>query len=1006
MKTCRTLTCLTFLIFSLTQLVGGPNKELDQLQPFLEQHCISCHGPKKQKNDIRFDVLSHDLTDIPTLETWQGVLDQLNLGEMPPEDEPQPKQEEIDQVIKILTAQLKLAYAQQKSTGAQTVIRRLNRDELRNTLRDLLYLNGAAYAPGQTSRLVDNNGNGRVERTGNDPVRMFPDDEEEHGFRNIGNRLVMSDFLLKLTLGAAQESLDAATHTGPKPDTSAKTYGGHIMTGKQYGQQTLETISREFNPDFDMLVQGYQRSGRLTPVQIRRGVAVSAKYRITIEASAHNPDNPWPDLVKLDAENPFQISLSIADTANGGISGPTSTMLSKWNVPPDGKKHSYTFETWIDDTWTPWVGWEAGPYDRAFRAEKIVEQYYPEKFTPRPDKKEVEKEVYEAWPLDMARLLIKDGYKGPHIRIYSIKLEPLIQEWPPRSHTALYGDGKGKLNIEDKILNFAQRAYRQPIQKNEVSRYIHLAKSLMGDEGIDVGGVISDLKFKLYKGEWSKLPNFKDLTPIKEGTLAEGLIDIRAANLPDFYSMLFTGKLEVPTAGEHEFSFASDDGCRLLVNGKKVVEHDGLHGASWKKGKIHLSEGVHNLRVEYLAYGNPNSLRVAWSGPKFPSTPLSADSNSRKQMVVSNPDTAKKIKALQAAYMAILCSPRFLYIQEKGEELNNYEIANRLSYFLWSSMPDDQLFKLAESGKLKDKSVILREVDRMLKDQKAKAFVHNFTVTWLRLDKLGKMPPERGGPFRFYHDRRVEPMMVDQAVAYVKDVLQNNKTIQHFIDSDYTYMNQTLAEWIYQRKDIQGGAMRKVKLDDPRRGGLFTQPGVMTATSNGVDTTPVVRGVWVLENILGTPPSPPPPDVEPLSPDLRGAKTIREQLDIHRNSEACNGCHRKIDPLGFPFENFDPVGRWRDHYLTKPRLPIDPATTLSNGKEVKDIVAFKKILLERETDIARCLTEKMLTYATGRILEPVDRGEINRIVEELGKKENRFRELVNLVATSKIFLSK
>jgi len=1001
----RILTCSTVLIFNFTLLNGSVDKDLEGLKPFLKQHCIECHGPRKQKNEVRVDTLGTDLSDIRTLETWQEILDQLNLGDMPPEEEPQPSRQETDQVIQILTGRLKQAYAQHNSTGAQAVIRRLNRHELRNTLRDLLYLNGAAYRPGQTSKLVDNNGNGRVERTGNDPVRMFPEEEKEHGFSNIGNRLVMSDFLLKLTLGAAQESLDTATHTAPKPNTDPRIFGAHIVTGKQYGQQTLETISREFNPDFDMLVQGYQRFGRLSPADLRGGVGTSANYRITVEASAHNPNNPWPELVKLDPENPFQISLSIADMANGGLAGPTSTVLAKWNVPTDGKKHRFTFENWIDRTWTPWVGWEAGSYDKAFRAEKIVEQYYPEKFTPRPDKKKVEKAVFEAWPLDMARLLIKDGYQGPHIRIHSIQLEPLIETWPPKSHTTLYGDGKAKLNVEERILNFARRAYRRPVQKEEVSRYIQLANSLMGDSGIDVGGVIADLKFKVYKGKWPRLPDFKKLKPITEGTLADGLIDIRAANMPDFYSIVFTGKLDVPTAGEHEFAFASDDGCRLLVDGKKILEHDGLHGASWKKAKVQLSKGLHDLRLEYLAYGQPNSLKVSWNGPKFPSTPLSAEKN-RKQMVVANPDTAKKIKALQAAYIAILCSPKFLYIQEKGADLDSYEIASRLSYFLWSSMPDARLFELAQAGKLKDKAVIHAEVDRMLKDPKAKAFAHNFTVTWLRLDKLGKMPPERGGPFRFYHDRKVEPMMVEQAVAFVSDVLHNNGKIRTFIDSDYTFMNQTLAEWIYQRKDIQGGAMRKVKLNDPRRGGLFTQPGVMTATSNGVDTTPIVRGVWVLENILGTPPSPPPPDVEPLSPDLRGAKTIREQLDIHRKSAACNSCHRKIDPIGFPFENFDPVGRWREQYPTKPRLPIDPSTTLSNGTQVHDIVSFKKILLERENDIARCLTEKMLTYATGRIMEPVDRGEIDRIVEDLSRDGNHFKELVHLVATSRIFLKK
>ena len=202
------------------------------------------------------------------------------------------------------------------------------------------------------------------------------------------------------------------------------------------------------------------------------------------------------------------------------------------------------------------------------------------------------------------------------------------------------------------------------------------------------------------------------------------------------------------------------------------------------------------------------------------------------------------------------------------------------------------------------------------------------------------------------------------------------------IDSDYTYMNETLANWIYQRKDVHGERYRKVTLDDPRRGGIFTQPSVMTATANGVDTSPVVRGVYVLENILGTPPAPPPPDVEPLAPDLRGAKTIRQQLELHRETEACSSCHNKIDPMGFAMENFDPVGRWRDIYPARthqPRIKIDPSSTLVSGQKLDDIVAFKKMLLSREQDVTRCLTEKLLTYSSGRVLEPVDRGEVNRL---------------------------
>jgi hypothetical protein len=179
----------------------------------------------------------------------------------------------------------------------------------------------------------------------------------------------------------------------------------------------------------------------------------------------------------------------------------------------------------------------------------------------------------------------------------------------------------------------------------------------------------------------------------------------------------------------------------------------------------------------------------------------------------------------------------------------------------------------------------------------------------------------------------------------------------------------------------------------------------MTATANGVDTSPVIRGTWVLENILGTPPSPPPPDIEPLPTDTRGAVTIRERLDLHRKNESCSSCHAKIDPMGFAFENFDVVGRWRDRYRGV-NEPIDTKSTTTNGREIADIIEFKDMLKERESQIVQCLTEKMLTYGTGRRLEATDRGKINRLIEELGKKENRLRDLVHLVIKSDLFLNK
>jgi hypothetical protein len=984
-------------------LFGNP---LERAQPFLEHHCYDCHGSEKQKGDLRFDTLGNDLTEIENLEIWQGILDQLNLGEMPPRKAPQPKQKEVIPIVNLLSGELTKAYEQARSTGGQTILRRLNRHELRNTLRDLLYLNGAHYRPDAAgSRLIDNNGNGSVERTGRDPLRFFPEDEAEDGFFNIGDNLVMSDFLLKLTLNAVEETLAEATHLEPRPDVETRRFAGHLIKGR--GGHLIETASRELNPDFDLIMTGYEVQGRLSPTDLRGGVGVGARYRITVEASAHNKDqHPWEEMTKLEDKDPFQLCLNIADTKNGGLAGITSTPLALWSVPPDGKAHTFSHEVWIDETWTPWIGWENGPNSRPFRVEGILKKFHPELLTERPDKK-IDKEAHESWPLDMAKkLLVNSRYPGPHLRVHSLTLEPLINTWPPQSHTNLYGKGTGtEAEIRRLMKSFATRAFRRPISNAEIEPFVQLVLRQQVDPVVEMEGGIQDLTYRVYDGKWGKLPEFDQLNPIAQGKLPRGYLDIKVAQRKEYYGIVFEGKINAPTAGEYTLEMASDDGARILINGNKVVEHDGLHGQELRKGKVTLKKGPHDIRVEYLAFGQPNGFRAGWTEPGSNHARLSVDSlrqkNNQKQKKDSLPPL---IRAMQDGYASILCSPQFLYLKEKPGPLDDFAIASRLSYFLWSSMPDAKLFELARAGKLHEPAELDRQIERMLKDPKAAAFIRHFTSAWLRLDKLGKMPPS-GGDYQFYKNLKVEPMLLKQVTTYFEDILTTNGRIAQFIDSDYTYMNQVLGKWIYRREDIRGARLRKVKLNDPRRGGIFTQPGIMTATANGVDTSPVIRGTWVLENVLGTPPQPPPPDIEPLPTDTRDAVTIRERLDLHRRNESCASCHAKIDPMGFAFENFDVVGRWRDRYRGV-NEPIDTTSITTTGREIADIVDFKKMLKEREPRIVQCLTEKMLTHATGRRLEATDRGEINRIIRDLGKNQNRLRDLVHLVVKSDLFLNK
>jgi hypothetical protein len=269
--------------------------------------------------------------------------------------------------------------------------------------------------------------------------------------------------------------------------------------------------------------------------------------------------------------------------------------------------------------------------------------------------------------------------------------------------------------------------------------------------------------------------------------------------------------------------------------------------------------------------------------------------------------------------------------------------------------------------------------------------------------KLGTMPPAGG----FYYHRQMEGEMLKQADAFFAYLVKENRPIREVIDSDYTCLNERTAQWVYHRDDVWGDGFRKVPAKAPHGGGMLTMPAIMTATANGVDTSPVVRGVWVLEAILGTPPAPPPPDVEPLSPDLRGKRTIRDQLDAHRKQTACAACHQKIDPFGFPFENFDELGLWLTQYRDSGgKLKVDPSAELPNGTAVKDVGELKQALLKKEPQVVRHLTEKLLVYGTGRRLEASDRGEVDRILIELEKSGNKMRDLVKLVATSKLFATK
>jgi mono/diheme cytochrome c family protein len=379
-------------------------------------------------------------------------------------------------------------------------------------------------------------------------------------------------------------------------------------------------------------------------------------------------------------------------------------------------------------------------------------------------------------------------------------------------------------------------------------------------------------------------------------------------------------------------------------------------------------------------------------------------------------------QAVRVGLAAILVSPDFLFLGEKPGRLDDFALASRLSYFLWSTMPDEDLLTLAERGELSRPETLRGQVERMLKHPKAVAFTENFVGQWLGLREIDATEPS----FLLYpeFDHMLKVSMIREAELFFAEVLKDDLSLTNFVASDFTMLNARLARH-YGVPGPAGFAFRKVMLPPgSHRGGVLTMAGVLKGTANGTTTSPVPRGVWVMDRILGTPPPRPPPDVPAIQPDIRGATTIREQLARHRQSAACASCHARIDPPGFALESFDVIGGWRERYRTTGngdgkevivdgrRMPyhmgrkVEPSDVMPDGSTFQNIDELKRLLLQNRDRLARALAGKLLTYATGVAPEGADAAEIDAIVKEVRRKHYGLRSLVHEIVQSRLFQTK
>jgi hypothetical protein len=440
-----------------------------------------------------------------------------------------------------------------------------------------------------------------------------------------------------------------------------------------------------------------------------------------------------------------------------------------------------------------------------------------------------------------------------------------------------------------------------------------------------------------------------------------------------------------------------DDGVRRLLFGDVPLEPSGKTGG-WRPAPAAPQADLERL-VSDLA-------RRAFRRPLEGDEAAAAVALAHESLAAG----ATFEQALRAGYRAVLCAPRFLYFVEQPGRLDDHAVAARLSYFLTGGPPDAELTALADAKRLRRPAVLRGEVDRLLAGPAAARFVRDFAAEWLDLDQIDFTEPDR----KLYKgfDPVVKQSMLAETHRFLEELLRDNRPVSWLADADVTYVDSRLARF-YGIPGVAGDAPQRVEVSGTsHRGGLLAQGAILKVTANGNSTSPVVRGAWVTERILGVEVPPPPGGVPAIEPDIRGATSIRDQLARHRSEAACATCHRIMDPPGFALENFDPAGRWRDRYLAvqggkpQPGIPIDAGDVLADGRRFADFAEFRRLVAADPERLAASLAGHLLVFGTGATLSHADRKAVETIAKRAAADDHGVRAIVRAVVASPPFLNK
>jgi hypothetical protein len=891
---------------ALALILARPAGAAEPDNAFVTDHCANCHNAEDKKGRLDLTTLKFDPKDPANLAVWVRVHDRVAAGEMPPKSRPRPDTAAQKAFVVGLAKSIVAAERAALAGEGRATLRRLNRHEYENALRDLL---GVPWA-----RVAD----------------RLPEDGEAHRFIKSGEALDVSYLTMERFIDSADHALRLASATGlERPaKTTRKLYARDEPSLRNWWPRENGTLPDRLSfPVLDSRAQPDVRAGRApaTSPATREREAVGKVSSIFSDAGGYSW-NGWRAPVA--ARYKVRISGYTVWVAGGGV--------ARWFYEGQGAEKAPVYHTllWhrpnLDEVYTGKRNEPIGVYASGGGQTRPVGAV---DFTPKPTVSEIE--VF---------LLPGEVIRTDGSRLFRTRVNGTEQQYV------------NPLATEDGMPGYAVQ-------------WIEIEGPFYDDPVVGAG-------YRLLFDRLNLVPSkvTRTAVPLQIGPAPGG-------GRPGGPGGFGRGAIrEAPY--EVESAEPRKDAERLLRSFLKRAYRRPVAEADVKR---------------FLALYDDQFKQ----GHGF-------------------------THSLLSAYAAVLASPSFVFVEEKPGRLDDHALATRLALFLWNSIPDDTLRALADKGELGRPAVLRAQTERMLSDPKARRFVEAFTDYWLDLRKIDDTSPST----TLYNDYELDDPLklaaIEETRLFFAELLRSDLPARNVVDSDFTFLNERLADH-YGIKGVAGVAFRKVKLPpDSVRGGLMTQACVLKVTANGTTTSPVLRGHWITERILGLETPPPPPSVEAVEPDIRGAVTIRQQLDRHRADAGCASCHRKMDPPGFALESFDVMGGYRERYRAVSdkvapvkghgmngqafqfhlALPVDSAGELPDGRPFKDVRELKKLLAEDEVPIARNLVRQLTVFATGAPVRFSDRDEVEKILAAAKGNGYGVRSIVHAIVQSELFRNK